>query len=144
MKLFFKKVNKFSRGFTLVETLIAISMFSLSIVAMMSILGTGISNANYAKSKMTASYLAQEGIEYARNKRDYYVLYPVNGNWANFRDGNIADITPLPPADINFTRTIQKTVINPNEVRVFSTVFWTQGSGSFNITFSENLFNWVE
>ena len=55
IKLFKQK----NRAFTLVETLIALSIFSVSIIAMMSILGGGIANTNYAKNKMTASYLAQ-------------------------------------------------------------------------------------
>jgi Tfp pilus assembly protein PilV len=142
MKLFFKKVNKLSGGFTLVETLIAISIFSLSIIALMSILGGGISNTNYAKTKITASYLAQEGIEYVRNMRDNYVLYTnITGlNWNGFVLAN----KDYPSPDPNFSRTIQMTQINPNEVKIFSTVSWAQGSRSFGITFSENLFNWVE
>ena len=74
-------------GFTLVETLIAISIFSMSIVALMSILGSGISDTNYAKMKMTASYLAQEGIESIRNMRDSYVLYNdiTSNSWTSFK-----------------------------------------------------------
>jgi len=71
---FFKQKNK-RKGFTLVETLIAISIFSVSLVVLMSVLGSGINNTTYAKNKMIASYLAQEGIEYMRNMRDTYVLY---------------------------------------------------------------------
>jgi len=138
--------KKISGGFTLVETLIAISIFSVSIVAMMSILGRGISDVNYAKKKLTASYLAQEGIEYVRNMRDNAVLYTdITGNdWATFRDGTLASITPSPPVDSSFTRAIQKIVINPNEVKIYSTVSWNQGSGPISISLTENLFNWVE
>src|SRR3989344_755955 len=135
---------KLTTGFTLVETLIAVSIFSFSILALMAVLFQGISDTGYAKKKMIAGYLAQEGIEYIRNKRDYYVLYPANRSWVNFRDGDISDITPLIPSDPAFTRTIQKNVINENEVKIFSTVSWTQGSGTYSITFTENLFNWVE
>mgnify|MGYP001602764795 FL=1 len=157
MKLFFKKVNKsnacpqclqhscYRRGFTLVETLIAISIFSVSIIAMMSILGGGIANTNYAKNKMTASYLAQEGIEYVRNMRDNAVLYTGSGNWTSFRNTpNI--IYPVSTDFSGFTREVwlDKSGLGPDEVKIFSTVSWTQGSGPFSITFSENLFNWVE
>lgn len=86
---YFKKKNKNNSeiaGFTLVETLIAISIFSLSIVGLMSVLGQGISDTNQAKHKMTASYLAEEGIEYIRNMRDTYVLYDTTEavGWTNF------------------------------------------------------------
>ena len=135
---------KRSRGFTLVETLIAISIFSVSVVAMMSILGTGIYDTNYAKKKMAASYLAQEGIEYIRNVRDNDVLYTsaTGNNWSTFITF-MSSSPSYPSPDPNFTRTIQMTIINPNEVKVSSTVSWIKGVGP-TITFSENLFNWVE
>jgi len=62
-------------GFTLVETLIAIAIFSVALTAFMGVLASSISNTNFAKQKMTATYLAQEGIEYIRNTRDDYTLY---------------------------------------------------------------------
>ena len=140
MEKLFKQKNK---AFTLLETLVAISIFTVSILGIMSVLASGISNANYAKQKMTASYLAQEGIEYIRNMRDTNVLYSVNGGWNGFRDATVISITPPAPSDAGFTRTIQKTVINPDEVKIFSKVEWTQGSGVKSVTFSENLFNWA-
>src|SRR3989344_968315 len=72
MKKIFKQKN---RGFTLIETLVAISIFTVSILALLSILTQGISDTNYAKNKIIASYLAQEGIEYIRNMRDTFMLY---------------------------------------------------------------------
>ena len=185
-----------SRGFTLVETLVAISIFSMSIVALMSVLGSGISNTNYAKTKIIASYLAQEGIEYIRNMRDTYVLYTnINPSltWNSFK--STLEPTPLSPTlcmkangcffnadsfptitftacssatcsngplfydystgkynnssldkNSGFTRIIKMntTGLGPNEVKISSTVSWTQGSGNYNITFSENLFNWTQ
>src|SRR3989344_723402 len=76
------------RGFTLVETLVAVSIFSISILALMSVLASGIANTNYAKQKMIAAYLAQEGIEYIRNMRDTFALFGDGGspNWTQFRN----------------------------------------------------------
>jgi Tfp pilus assembly protein PilV len=78
-KKFFKNKKK---GDTLVETLVAIAIFSVSILGILSVLASSITNTNYAKNKMIAGYLAQEGIEYVRNMRDTYVLYPANGGWS--------------------------------------------------------------
>jgi Tfp pilus assembly protein PilV len=59
----------------LIETLVAVSIFSLSILSLMAVLAQGISDTNYAKQRIIAAYLAQEGIEYVRNMRDTYVLF---------------------------------------------------------------------
>jgi len=107
---FFKQNNKKS-GFTLVETLIAISIFSVSIVALFSVLAQGISNTNYAKKKIIAGYLAQEGIEYIRNMRDSYVLYSVTTgkNWAQFK---FALASCNPGNECGFNNSVY--VTNPN------------------------------
>jgi Tfp pilus assembly protein PilV len=67
-----------------VETLVAISIFSISILGILSVLAAGITNTTYAKARMIGGYLAQEGIEYVRNVRDNYALYPANGSWSTF------------------------------------------------------------
>ena len=79
---FIKQKNK---AFTLVEMMVAVSIFTVSILGMISILASGLSNTSYAKQKMVATYLAQEGIEYMRNMRDTYVLYqPSTSGWNYF------------------------------------------------------------
>ncbi|MBP9711766.1 MAG: type II secretion system protein [Candidatus Pacebacteria bacterium] len=76
---FFKKLHSTQQGFTLVETLVAISIFTLSILSLMVILTKSIADTNYAKKKLVAGYLAQEGIEYIRNMRDTYVVSSATG-----------------------------------------------------------------
>lgn len=185
MKLFFIKVNKLNRGFTLVETLVAIAIFTTSVLGLMLVLAAGIYNTNYAKNKITASYLAQEGIEYIRNMRDTYSLYTADTgkDWNNFKaklascnlggecgfDGSVSMFdnsfifrcssrscklyvnnggydTNADGADSGFARKIwmYANPIYPDEVKIFSSVSWTQNSSDYNITFSENLFNWME
>jgi prepilin-type N-terminal cleavage/methylation domain-containing protein len=143
---FLKQKNK---GFTLVETLISISIFSVSIVSLMSILGSGLSNTGYAKQKMTAGYLAQEGIEILRNKRDNYVLYPASSlTWTDFESLIVTDPSFFPSPDSNFTRTFNKQIIDlGKEVKISSTVCWPQqdcNSATYKVTLTENLYNWVE
>ena len=88
MKFFPPKKNKIKnknkRGFTLVETLVAITIFSTSILALLSILTGGIANTNYSKKKIIGAYLAQEGIEYLRNMRDTFVLYDAASSQAGW------------------------------------------------------------
>ncbi len=191
-------MNKFyakdQNGFTLVETLVAISIFSLSILGLLSILSSGLSDTNYAKQKIIAGYLAQEGIEYIRNMRDTFVLYDATDaqtGWNSFKskltssnctgangcyfdERNLNYSNPAQPmasltmsacgsscpellydsstgkygyvsgTGSSFIRKIQSTAINADEVKISSTVSWSQVSGSHSITFSEDLFNWVE
>jgi len=139
---------KNNKGFTLVETLVAISIFTVSILGMMSILASGIADTNYAKQKITAEYLAQEGIEYVRNMRDTEVLYGdgnIDARWNRFR--NTPNINYPVVADFaSFSREVwlDKSGLGQDEVKIYSRVSWTQGSGNYSITFSENLFNWIE
>lgn len=91
MIFFNKKKNrndslKFTTGFTLVETLIALFIFSISILTVMTVLSKGIGDTLYVKNKIIAEYLAQEGIEYFRNMRDTYMISNPNKNagWNEF------------------------------------------------------------
>ncbi|MFZ3011458.1 MAG: prepilin-type N-terminal cleavage/methylation domain-containing protein [Minisyncoccia bacterium] len=182
MKLFFKKNKKGrgEKGFTLVETLVAISIFTVSILGLLSVLSKGISDTGYAKKKTVAGYLAQEGIEYIRNMRDTNALYTLPGGWNNFKTKISSctlanrcgfDVTLFPQnvfvctthsnqcklyeqngnyntnsigVDSGFVRTVYMETVSADNIKIFSTVSWTQGSGQYDVTFSENLFNWTE
>lgn len=61
-------------GFTLVETLVAIAILLIAVVEPLSIVAGSIATANLAKDQVTAYYLAQEGVELVKNKRDSNVL----------------------------------------------------------------------
>lgn len=59
-----------NNGFTLVETLVAISVLLISVVAPMTLAQQGIRSARIAQEQTTASYLAQDALEYIHNVRD--------------------------------------------------------------------------
>lgn len=69
-----------AHGFTLIETLIAILIFTTALVSLMTIAGRGIGATSSARQQITAHYLAQEGLEVVRNIRD-----------SNFNSGNAWD-----------------------------------------------------
>ncbi len=63
-------------GFTLIETLVAIVIFSAALISLMTIASRGIAATAIAQQETTAHYLAQEGLEVARNIRDTNILVP--------------------------------------------------------------------
>jgi len=65
---------KLQAGFTLIETLVAISLVSVAIVAPMSLVSRSLASAFYARDQVTAYHLAQEGIEAVRAIRDGNIL----------------------------------------------------------------------
>lgn len=71
------------RGFTIIETLVAIAILLLSIIAPLTIAEKGLAGAEAARKEITAFYLAQEAIEYVRNVRDMNAISGRGGgaNW---------------------------------------------------------------
>jgi len=63
-------LKKKEKGFTLVETLIAISILMISVAAPLSLAAKGIQAANLAKQQIVAYYLAQDAYEVIKNITD--------------------------------------------------------------------------
>ncbi len=63
-----------SAGFTLIETMVAITLLSVAIVAPMALTAQSLASAYYARDQITAFYLAQEAIEAVRAIRDAQIL----------------------------------------------------------------------
>ena len=77
------KLNK-KRGFTLVETLIAIAILLISIAGPLVIISQALKSSYYSRDEITAYYLAQEAIEYIRNLRDVNGLQAIkSASYAN-------------------------------------------------------------
>ena len=128
--------NSYFRGFTLIETMVALAIFSVSVVSLIVMTSQGVANVSLAKNKLIASYLAQEGIEVVRNNRDSLgfssLVLGVQEDSIYFN----GIITP-------FKRKVTVNVVGEDEVKVSSEVTWQQGQGpGKSVTYSENLFNW--
>ena len=61
---------KINKGFTLVETLVAVTIMMIAIAGPLSISGKSLNAAIDAKNQLIASNLAQEGMEYLQNIKD--------------------------------------------------------------------------
>ncbi len=85
MKMYNQRRSNFKKGFTIIETLVALSIFTFSILGLIVITSQGVSDTNFAKNKLVATYLAQEGIEIVRNMRDTNALG--GGTWQTIFQG---------------------------------------------------------
>jgi prepilin-type N-terminal cleavage/methylation domain-containing protein len=70
---------KKEKGFTLVETLIAISILMIAIASPINLAQKALSSAVLSRDQMTASFLAQDGLEAVKNLRDQIAISD-NGN----------------------------------------------------------------
>jgi len=173
--------NKNKGGFTLIETIVSLAIFSASIVGLIAITSQGVADVNLAKNKLTASYLAQEGVELVRNMRDTNALdenldwntlladlkgcISTDGTGCNIDalNGAIKGCSPtgcqmfydskgfyrgsgMPPDESIFTRLIVITDLglDPDQIKIDSTVFWTQKSGTESVTMGSIIFNWIQ
>ena len=70
-----------AKGFTLIETLVAISILMVAVASPLTIAQKGLASAIYAKDQIIASYLAQDAIEYIINASGKNVAD--GANWLN-------------------------------------------------------------
>ncbi len=91
MKKIFEQKNT-TQGFTLLEMLFSLIIFSFALVSLMTIAGKGVVATINAKDQLTAQYLAEELLEVARNERDAsfvtdYQANPFEGMLGRCSDG---------------------------------------------------------
>jgi prepilin-type N-terminal cleavage/methylation domain-containing protein len=79
--------NNMKNGFTIIELVISIFILSVAIVGVFSAYSMVTILTSDASDRLTATYLAQEGMEITRNVRDT--------NWLNIDAGNPAGATWL-------------------------------------------------
>ena len=99
-------------GFTILESIVAILILSLSISGVFSAVQQSLLQASTSKNEIKAFYLAQEAVEIIRNTRANNQLAKLNGlpnNWLNGISENSndpcyfnkvcrVDVTPVPPS----------------------------------------------
>jgi len=90
------------KGFTIIESLVAISILVVVITGTLTAIQTGLSSYIFSKDQIIAFYLAQEGFEQIRNIRDENGLRSQNwltGISANSSDpcffGNACTVDPV-------------------------------------------------
>ena len=77
----------YTKGFTLVEALVAITLLLLVVVGPLTIAQKGIQNAAFAQQQTTAVFLAQEAIESVQYLRDQNALEEFDAYMTNIAGG---------------------------------------------------------
>ena len=98
--------SRTEKGFTLVETLVAISLLTIAIVAPMSLTTQSLTGAFYARDQVTAFYLAQEALEAVRSVRDGNILKTALGTPTPILAGIAIDGSPFTVDTRTFPATI--------------------------------------
>ncbi len=166
-----RNTRKPNAGFTMIETLVAIFIFGITLTATSFIMITNLNTAKSIRNGYIASGLVQEGIEVVRNMRDrdWFLNVPPGANpfGTTIPDGTRRvqwDSTTLiavgvnPPlkkdsasglysyttgTDTIFKRTITITTIIPNvEKRIVAQVQWDERGVTKSLSAEEHLFNW--
>jgi prepilin-type N-terminal cleavage/methylation domain-containing protein len=137
-----------NKGFTLIETLVAITILMISIAGPLTIAQKSLTAATIAKDQVIASFLAQEMIEQIKNDRDRLGF----STWitesapcvtrcvlnVQTADGKYGTGAGRPS---KFSITSTKTAIGTNEAKVVVTVSWNTGTIENVSTIQNHLFN---
>lgn len=81
-----------SGGFTVLESIVAIAILSLSISGAFSAVTQSLSQATIAKEEVKAFYLAQEAMEIIKNKRDSNQLNIIKNGSGHWLSGITQDV----------------------------------------------------
>jgi len=94
-------LNKMSqRGFTLLEAIVSIFIVTVGVGGVFTLVNQTIGGTQAVSSKLTATYLAQEGIEVVRNIRDGNLLKIHKGiGGVSWDDGILTNVQRTSPCD---------------------------------------------
>lgn len=129
-------------GFSLVEVMLALSIFAILAVAFTSSYIYGIDAAASSGNRVRASMLALEGLEAARNIRDAdfaeladgtHGLAVSNNQWLFSGTEDVEDI---------FTRSISISSVDPKRKNIVSSVSWQQGGNARQVAVRTRLADW--
>ena len=156
------------KGFTLIESLVAIAILTLAVSGAFFTANRAIVAAGIARDQLTASFLAQEGIEYVRLLRDNAYLAAPATAWSGFLtvinsysclEPNICTLAPranpvqcpsgvctatfiLGSNGTSFMRTIKATTISASDEKIVSEVSWSYHNSPYTVTITDHLTPW--
>ncbi len=125
MKKVHSHINN-SRGFSLVEILVAIALFLVFVFATTGITISVSQNARHVANSERATILAEEAIEVSRNLRDSGIGFSnlPDGTYGLSTSGNQWNLFGVSDVLGIFTRSVTISTINGSQKKVVATVLW--------------------
>lgn len=138
-------IPSMSKGFSLVEILIAMPVFLIFALATTGVITTTSQNARRTANSERATILAEEAIEVARNLRDAnpdFATLP-DGTYGLNITGNEWNLSGLSDTQNIFTRAVTISTVSEHQKKIDVTVSWSdQISPSNSVAVSTYLTNW--
>lgn len=132
-----------NRAFSLIEVLIAIGLLSLFTLAIVGGVIYGRESSALSGAHLRAEYLANEGLEAARNIRDASFSNLTDGPHGLATSGGIFSFNGTSDTTDIFRREITVATINSNTKRIESKITWPQNlQRSGEIILTSYLTNW--
>lgn len=163
--------RNYKNGFSLLETLVAISVLTVALLGVYNLVSLGVSKASFAKNQNIAFFLGQEGMEYINNKRmtnaiagnpwltglndcinpNVCSIDAVNNSIPQCPSGNCPKIKFDSNVGYNyssgqntvFQRKIIITLIQAYEIKLTVEMKWQDKSQLRSFIVEEQLFNWI-
>jgi prepilin-type N-terminal cleavage/methylation domain-containing protein len=117
-----------AKGFSLVEVLLSIAVFSLLVTALAGAYLYGQESTVLAGNQSRATLLAEEGLEAVRNIRDAGFANLVDGTYGLATGGNQWNLSGSSDGTDIFTRSVTIATINATVKSVTSSVSWQQNA----------------
>jgi len=138
-------IKKRKYGFTLIEVIVAVFVVALIVVGVFSLVQSTIVYRSFAVSQLQAAYLAQEGIELVRNRRDANWIRNPIPEWedpVDFAD-HYSEDESIPLGGRQFNRS---TAISAegDYIVVTVTVSWQEKGETRSIEVITEMHNWYQ
>jgi len=137
------QLNIDQSGFSVVEIIIASAVFALIVTAFIGSLLYFNKSAMAAGTRPRAVFLAEEGLEAARNISDEDFSNLVDGTYGLAVSGGQWIFSGGPDLTDNFSREVEVSTIDANTKEVSSMVSWDEGSmNSGSVSLVTRFTNW--
>ncbi|MDP1689184.1 MAG: hypothetical protein Q8L47_03575 [bacterium] len=138
------KSYKLKAGFSIVEALLAGAILALLLTAVVGAIIYGEDSAVSGGERTRALFLAEEGLEAARNIRNLNYSNLTDGTWGLSTSTNVWTLSGTSNTIENFNRQISIASVDSNTKTVTSTVSWRQNSTrSASTSITARLTNWL-